>query len=175
MAGASLEELEQRLSRLEAIREIERLKYRYLRACDAKDPDAIRECFVHDGAELDYGPLGKLAGRDALVDVYTSLALRREGGTWLYHDVHHGHHPDIEVLDESNATGRWTLSFLRVDLEAGAIEQASIEYRDTYVVEGGTWKVRSSLVTPLTSFSLPLPEAARVSPGVAAPEGPKPA
>lgn len=167
MARASLEELEQRLSRLEAIKEIERLKYRYLRACDRKDPDAIRECFVRDGAELDYGPLGKLTGRDALVEVFTNLALRRESGTWLYHDVHHGHHPDIDVLDDASATGRWTLSFLRVNLEAGAVEQASIEYHDSYVVEDGAWKIRSSRVTPLTSFSQPLAEAARVAPGVA--------
>ena len=165
MASASLEELEQRLSRLEAVREIERLKYRYLRACDRKDREAIRECFVADGAELDYGPLGKLAGRDALVDVFTSLALRRDGGTWLYHDIHHGHHPDIDILDDASATGRWTLSFLRVNLEARTIEQASIEYHDTYVVEGGSWKVRSSRVTPLTSFSVPLPATTKVATG----------
>lgn len=174
MASARLEELEQRLARLEAIQEIERLKYRYLRACDRKDPEAIRECFVRDGAELDYGPLGKLAGRDALVDVFTSLALRREAGTWLYHDIHHGHHPDIDVVDESNATGRWTLSFLRVNLEAGAIEQASIEYQDTYVVEAGAWKIRSSRVTPLTSFSLPLPEATKIAAGVAPQDAARP-
>lgn len=174
MASASLEELEQRLSRLEAIQGIERLKYRYLRACDRKDPEAIRECFVRDGAQLDYGPLGKLDGRDALVDVFTRLALRRDGGTWLYHDMHHGHHPDIDVLDDGTATGRWTLSFLRVNLDAGAVEQASIEYDDCYVVEGDSWKIRSSRVTPLTSFSLPLPEATRVAAGAASPEAPGP-
>jgi len=162
---SQLEELARRVARLEAVGEIEKLKYRYLRACDGKDPDAMRACFVRDGAEIDYGPLGKFTGRDDLVGLYTRLALRREEGTWMYHDIHHGHHPDIEVLDDSRATGRWTLGFMRVNLEADVLEQASIEYLDTYVVEDGTWKIKSSVVTPLTSFSLPLPGAKRVAPG----------
>lgn len=162
---SDIAELERRLARLEAVEQIERLKYRYLRACDRKDPDAIRDCFVRDGAEIDYGPLGTFAGRGQLVDLYTGLALRRSEGTWLYHDIHHGHHPDIEVTDDGHATGRWTLSFMRVNLEAQAIEQASIEYVDSYEIDDGAWKIRASKVTPLTSFSVPLPDAARVSPG----------
>lgn len=160
-----IEDLERRLARLEAVEQIERLKYRYLRACDAKDPDAMRECFVKDGAEIDYGPLGTFAGRDQLVDLYSGLALRRSEGTWLHHDIHQGHHPDIEVTGDGRATGRWTLSFMRVNLEAQTIEQASIEYADSYEVEDGAWKIRTSKVTPLTSFSVPLPDTARVAPG----------
>ena len=38
--------LEQRLARLEAIEDIGQLKARYLHACDRKDPDAVRACFV---------------------------------------------------------------------------------------------------------------------------------
>ena len=166
---SDIEGLERRLARLEAIEQIERLKYRYLRACDHKDAEGMRECFVREGAEIDYGPLGTFAGRDQLVDLYTHLALRRDAGTWLYHDVHHGHHPDIEVTGEGSATGRWTLSFMRVNLDARAIEQASIEYVDSYVVEDGAWKIKASKVTPLTSFSVPLPGEARVSPGAPLP------
>lgn len=162
---SDIRELERRLARLEAVDQIERLKYRYLRACDRKDTEAMRDCFVREGAEIDYGPLGKFTGRDALVDLYTSLALRREGGTWLFHDIHQGHHPDIEVIDEARATGRWTLSFMRVNLESNVIEQASIEYVDSYVNEDGAWKIRASKVAPMTSFSIPLPGLTRVGPG----------
>jgi hypothetical protein len=45
------------------------------------------------------------------------------------------------------------------------IEQASIEYRDTYVIEDGSWKIQRSHVTPLTGLSIPLPEQARIAPG----------
>ena len=164
----SIDELARRLARLEAVEQIERLKYRYLRACDRKDPESMRQCFVRDGAEIDYGPLGTFEGRDQLVDLYTRLALRREDGTWLYHDIHQGHHPEIDVTGEGKATGRWTLSFMRVNLENRVIEQASIEYVDSYELEDGAWKIRASKVTPLTSFSVPIPEAARVSAGVPA-------
>jgi hypothetical protein len=159
-------DLEKRLARLEAIQAIERLKYRYWRACDRKDPDAFRECFVEKGAEIDYGPgLGAFTDREPLVELYTRLALRRSEGGWVYHDIHHGLHPDIELVDDTTATGSWTLSFMRVNLEEKVIEQASVEYRDTYVIEDGCWKIQRSHVTPLTGLSVPLPGSARIAPG----------
>jgi hypothetical protein len=165
----TLEQLAARLTRLEAIQAIEQLKYRYWRACDRKDPGAFRACFVREGAQIDYGPgLGAFDDREPLVELYTRLALRRDEGHWVYHDMHHGHHPDIEVVDDHTASGSWTLSFLRVNLEEKMIEQASIEYHDLYVIEDGAWKIQTSHVTPLTAFSIPLPETARIAPGPAA-------
>ncbi len=41
-----------RLARLEAADAIRALKLRYLRACDDKDPEAMRACFVADGAHI---------------------------------------------------------------------------------------------------------------------------
>ncbi|MEO3825704.1 nuclear transport factor 2 family protein [Actinomadura sp. B10D3] len=45
-------DLAERIARLEAIEEIKALKHRYLRACDAKDPAAFRDCFVASGASI---------------------------------------------------------------------------------------------------------------------------
>ena len=42
---------EQRLLRLESIEAIKRLKYRYLRACDKKDPAAIKACTLLSSVE----------------------------------------------------------------------------------------------------------------------------
>jgi len=165
-AHPDYEQLARRLARLEAIQAIERLKYRYWRACDRKDPGGFRDCFVKEGAEIDYGPgLGAVTDREPMVELYTRLALRREEGQWVFHDMHHGLHPDIDLLDDTTATGSWTLSFLRVNLLEKMIERASIEYRDTYVVEDGSWKIQKSRVTPLTGLSIPLPEGARIGPG----------
>lgn len=169
MGEPGIEELTARLDRLEAVRAIERLKYRYWRACDRKDPQAVRECFVALGADIDYGPgLGPFGDRDELVDVYTRLALGRDGSGWLFHDMHHGSHPDIEVADDGTARGRWTLSFLRVNRTDEVIERASMEYDDTYVVQNGEWKIKTSHVTLLTAFSTPVPDGIRLSPGVRA-------
>src|SRR3546814_15169848 len=99
-------DLLRRVQRLEAIHEIERLKYRYWRACDHKDPDAFRECFIKHGADIDYGVVGKFNDREPLVEVFTQVALAKEGASWLVHDVHHGKHPSIEVIDEQTEKDR---------------------------------------------------------------------
>ncbi|WP_207954730.1 nuclear transport factor 2 family protein [Saccharopolyspora elongata] len=164
-------DLARRVARLEAIQEIERLKYRYWRACDSKDPDAFRECFVSEGADIDYGPgLGGFDDREKLVELYSKLALRRDGDRWLYNDIHHGMHPDIELIDANTAVGSWTFWFMRVNLADGVVEQASLEYRDRYLVEDGKWKIQSSHVTPLTGVNFPIPEGANVAPGPAVPQ-----
>lgn len=165
-ADPTVEELARRLARLEAIQAIEGLKYRYWRACDAKDPDGLRDCFVKQGAEIDYGPgLGPFHDREDLVAVYTRLALRREDGKWMFHDIHRGQHPEIELVDESHATGRWAFSFLRVNLADQVIEQAAMEYEDRYVVEDGAWKIQASRVRPQTGLRYPIPDRAQIAPG----------
>jgi hypothetical protein len=159
--------LARRVARLEAVEAIARLKYRYWRACDAKDPDTFRECFVKEGADINYGPgLGTFRDRDTLVELYTRLALHREDGKWSYHDIHHGKHPDIEILDDTTAIGSWTFWFMRVNLVDHVIEQASMEYRDRYVVEDGQWKIQASEVLPRTAITMPIPPGAKVAPGV---------
>jgi hypothetical protein len=162
-------DLAARLERLETVQAIERLKYRYWRACDAKDPDTFRDCFVKQGADIDYGPgLGAFHDREPLVDVFAGLARRRENDRWLFHDIHHGHHPVIELHADGSATGQWTFWFMRVNLAEHTVEQASMEYRDRYVREDGEWKIQRSHVIPLTTGSFPIPEGTRVGPGPAA-------
>ncbi len=154
-----------RLARLEAIQAIERLKYRYWRAADGKDPDGMRDCFVEHGAHIDYGPgLGPFDDREGLIEAYTRLALRQREGKWLIHDVHRGGHPDIELVDDRTATGRWTFWFLQVNLVDNVVNQASMEYEDRYVVEDGAWKIQASRVVPMTAMQYPLPDGARVAP-----------
>src|SRR3546814_14139157 len=90
-------DLLRRVQRLEAIHEIERLKYRYWRACDHKDQDAFRECFIKHGADIDYGVVGKFNDSEPLVEVFTQVLLANEGESWLVHDVHHGRSDERRV------------------------------------------------------------------------------
>lgn len=167
-AEPTIAELSRRLARLEAVEAIQRLKYRYWRACDRKDPDGFRECFVKQGADISYGPgLGTFDDREPLVEAYSRLALRRDNEHWLYNDIHHGKHPDIEVGSDGTATGSWTFWFMRVDLDAGIVVQSSMEYQDRYVVEDGEWKIQRSHVTPLTGITYPIPQGAHIAPGPA--------
>ncbi|MHA4849434.1 nuclear transport factor 2 family protein [Rhodococcus sp. MSC1_016] len=150
--------MERRLDDLERVEAIKALKYRYWRACDGKDPDAFRACFVSSGASIDFGVLGRFDDADRITQVFTDIALREVDGRPVILDMHHGFHPHIELHGESEASGAWTLAFRQVDLLHGTETVSSGEYDDDYRVENGEWRmsrchysVRWSITRPLTS------------------------
>lgn len=150
--------LEERVAALEAVEQIKALKYRYLRACDRKDADAFRDCFVAEGASMDYGPTGSFEDRDALTEVFRSVGLAMADGRYVVLDMHHAMHPVIELLGDGRAKGAWTLRFRQVDRVAGTESVSAIEYDDRYETEDGRWLIRSSHVTVLWRIARPLPE-----------------
>ena len=158
MSEADIQHLLRRVRKLEAVREIEQLKYRYWRACDRKDPDGFRDCFIARGADLDYGVIGRFSDREPLVEVFRQIGCgKTEGGAWLVHDIHHGKQPVIELHDDTTASGEWTLWFVQINNKDKTVTQLSMEYRDRYVVEDGRWKIAKSHVTPMTTLSFPFP------------------
>lgn len=150
--------LAQRVARIEARQAIEDLKYRYFRACDAKAPELFRACFVKEGADLDYGALGKFATPEDLVAVFQQFALNKVDGRYVLYDMHHGLHPHIEFRSDTEAVGAWTLRFRQVNLAAGTETVICGEYDDRYVVEDGAWKLQKHHFNPLWTFTKPLPE-----------------
>ena len=158
---------------------IEQLKYRYWRACDGKDPEGFRECFVASGGVLDFGPLGR-TDPDTMVGIFKKIALSTaaDGGPRIL-DMHHGFMPSIDVEapadggEPTRATGTWTLQFRQVDRDKGTETQSTGEYSDVYVVEGGRWVMAECLFTPgwsvtreLTGATVTYPELDH-SPGAA--------
>jgi len=141
MSQSPSPDLAARVARLEAIEEIKALKHRYLRACDAKDPEEFRACFIASGASIDYGRLGAFDDAEGMVRVFESIALRKVDGGNVVLDMHHAMHPDITVHDGTRASGRWTLKFRQVNLEDGTESVSTGEYDDDYVVEDGRWKM----------------------------------
>jgi uncharacterized protein (TIGR02246 family) len=163
--------LEERVARQEAIEAIRALKHAYLRACDSKDPEGVRRCFTED-ADVYFEGLGHFHGRDEFVDYYAGLALQKlPDGRYAYNEMHVGHRGDISVLSDTEATGRWSLQFLRADLldQSTQFDQVSLgkqtftvlacEYEDAYVRVEGEWKMRASHSWPLTIIVQPLSDA----------------
>lgn len=157
-----LQALERRIARLEAVEAIKALKYRYWRACDGKDPEAFRRCFVREGASVDFGSLGRFDDADPIAEIFADVALMKRDGRYVILDMHHGVHPEIALLDDGTATGAWTLRFRTLNLVDGTETVMAGEYDDRYVIEDGEWRMAQSHFAMLWNRTVPLPADVRV-------------
>ncbi len=126
--------IEERLQRLEDDRAIRDLKARYLRACDTKDPEGVRDTLIPNGAIIAYEGFPRFTNRDDFVAIYQAM-----GCTPDIFDIHHGANGEITFESASRATGRWSLYFHNINLAARTLTQMGLEYQDVYVKQDGRW------------------------------------
>src|SRR4029453_6249329 len=86
--------------RLWAVEQIKQLKARYFRLMDKKRWDEWAEVVAKD-AVFGAGD-NVIHGRDAMVENVSGTASTAR-------TVHHGHTPEIEVIDDTNARGVWAM------------------------------------------------------------------
>jgi SnoaL-like domain len=131
--------LEQRLSRLEVIEEIKRLKARYCAYCDDKyDPDGIAGLFTENGT-WDGESFGRYIGREAIRAFF-----QRASGEITF-AAHLVLNPIINVTDADHASGKWRLimpATVRVDGRSEARWLVGA-YEERYVQVGGAWLFES--------------------------------
>jgi len=127
--------------RLEDIELIRRLKYRYWRCLDTGDIAGMRDVFTED-VKVDY--IGgsyrwQMQGRENI--------LAAVAGSFNANAVacHTGHHPEIDVLSESSATGIWYLTDVFINLAEKLRTTGSALYRDKYVKSGAQWRISESV------------------------------
>lgn len=125
--------IEERLQRLEDDRAIRDLKARYLRACDGKAPDTVRDCLT-PGSRIRYDGFPPFDNRDDFVAVY-----RQFGCVPGIFDIHHAANGVIEFESADRARGLWALTFHNINLAQRTVTQFGIEYDDVYVREDGRW------------------------------------
>lgn len=127
--------------RLEDIELIRRLKYTYSRALDTGDMATVASLFAED-ATIDYRGGSyhvQLTGRDAIVGALSGMFNPQFVGS------HTMHMPVIDVLDDENATGTWTLLDYALNLaEGNKTTVGSAIYRDRYVKQDGRWLIAHS-------------------------------
>lgn len=126
--------IEERLQKLEDDRAIRDLKARYLRACDTKDPEAVRDCLLADGAVIAYDGFPPFHNRDDFVAVYAQM-----GCAPGIFDIHHGANGILSFESDSRATGQWSLFFHNINLSGKTLTQMGVEYDDVYVKQDGRW------------------------------------
>ena len=123
-----------RVQQLEDDRAIRDLKARYLRACDLKDPEAVRDTLSPGGAVIAYDGFPAFANRDDFVAIYAAMGCQP-----TIYDIHHGANGIIGFDGADRATGRWSLYFHHIDLATRTLTQMGVEYDDVYVRSGGRW------------------------------------
>lgn len=133
-------DLEARIARLEAIEAIKALKARYWYCCDQKNVEGVRNCFLEGPVEIHYdGPVGLVRNRDALYEVFESVACQTE-----VVEMHHGGPPEIELTGPDEARGRWGLVYHLLNTEAQTVSVCGGYYDDQYRrVDGRWWIVKS--------------------------------
>jgi hypothetical protein len=97
-----LQRLEEGLRRLEAIEEIKRLKASYFRYLDLHWWDELRSLFTDDAVY----DIGESTARPATPEDF--LGRVRSHLTQAM-TVHHGHMPEITIVDDTHAHGIWAM------------------------------------------------------------------
>jgi hypothetical protein len=138
------DELARRIDRLEAFEAIRQLKARYFRYVDTKQWDAFRELFTEDlevnFAESTTGPKTR--------EEFVASASRHFVGAM---SVHHGHVPEIELVDETHATAIWPMYDLVETPPESSFEshEGWGHYTEEYRRVDGTWLISKSALTRL--------------------------
>ena len=131
-----MEDIAFRLQRLEDIEAIKQLKARYFRALDTRNWQLMESCLkVTCKARYDNGKFS-LDGRDAIIQFF-----RETIGDHRIILQHHGHHPEISLIDEKNASGIWYLQDLVMDPANHIKIQGAGFYDDCYEKINGRWLI----------------------------------
>jgi hypothetical protein len=135
------------------IEQIRRLKARYFRLMDTKRWEEFRNLFTDDALFEGNTDLQTITGPPGLVadsaDRFVAIVRERlERAT----TVHHGHMPEIEIIDATSATGIWAMVDLleRPDSPFPSF-QGYGHYHDEYRKEGGQWRISASRLTRITA------------------------
>jgi len=133
-----VDELRRDIQRLMDIEAIKQLKHAYFRCLDTANWAELATVFHEDitvhfkGGSYEW----KLEGRDAYVDAVRKAFSRRSVGH------HNGHHPEIRIESETEATGIWYLADNMWILNHEFFTSGTALYWDRYEKNDGRWTIR---------------------------------
>ncbi|HZP10897.1 MAG TPA: nuclear transport factor 2 family protein [Nevskiaceae bacterium] len=148
-----MSDLESRLRKLEDADAIRALKSRYFFCCDRKDPKGMRACFADGKVIIDYGAVGVFDNADAVVKVFTDIGCHD-----YMVEMHHGMNPQIDVIDDTHAKGKWSLHYFLINTQTKSLTQLGGQYEDEYRKVNGAWKISGTKFTPTSTLAMDLSE-----------------
>jgi len=131
-----LENLQRRITILEDVEAIKKLKSRYWRCIDRKLWDELADCFVEDVVFEILQPAMKLQGRKEVIQ----FLAERLGSTIT---AHQGHNAEIEITSDTTAKGMWTLYDDIRNVESNTVLRGYGFYEDEYAKEKDGWRIKS--------------------------------
>ncbi len=135
-----IEELRRDLQRLMDIEAIKQLKHAYFRCIDTANFEELAEIFHDDvsvhfvGGTYEWGLEGKAKYLDSLRQSFHRSAIGH----------HNGHHPEIQILSETEATGIWYLADHMWILDQQFFTTGTALYWDRYLKVDGRWTIRET-------------------------------
>lgn len=154
-----IEELRKDIQRLMDIEAIKQLKHAYFRCIDTANLEELATLF-HDDVEVNFkGGTYEwvMSGKEEyLNNIGISFSKQSIG-------QHHGHHPEIQMLSETEATGIWYLEDNMWILNHNAYTHGTVLYWDRYVKEDGKWLIRETSYERLYEMNEVLEESPKPS------------
>ncbi len=130
-------------------REIEHLKYRYLRAADTHDWELMGKCLAGDADIWFNEGMYTNKGRENIVDFFQTIIIPS------FISSHIALHPELKLTSPTSATGIWRLQDIvhyteanpnakESDFKGGEEVQGAGYYYDEYIKIGGEWLIKST-------------------------------
>ena len=139
-SAGGIEELRRDIQRLMDIEAIKQLKHAYFRCLDSANWAEMAELFHEDvsvhfiGGSYEW----QLQGRGEYLDAVSKSFHQQAIGH------HNGHHPEIQILSETEATGIWYLADHMWMLNFDFHTTGTAIYWDRYEKVDGRWAIRDT-------------------------------
>ena len=134
-------DLETRIRVLEDIEAIKKLRSRYWRCIREGLWDNFLDCFSDDAA-VDLGVGRQLQGKKALTNFYKEIF-----PTIRSTIIPQGHNPEIDVLSETKATGKWLIDNPQIEIPSNEAVRLGSTYDEEYEKESDGWRIKRQKVS----------------------------
>jgi len=129
-----------KLQKLIDIEEIKNLKHRYFRAIDMADFDLLDNVFTENitidyrGGTYRWESEGKDTIKESLKHAFHNQAA----------SMHTAHHPEIKIISDNEATGKWYLQDIFYNFDMDSVTQGTALYEDKYIKLDNNWLISHS-------------------------------
>lgn len=152
VSQGGIEELRRGLQQMMDIEAVKQLKHAYFRCIDTANFDELATLF-HEDVSVHFiggGYEWQLQGRAEYVESVKKSFHRGAVGH------HNGHHPEIQIRSESEATGVWYLADNMWLLDQEAFTTGTALYWDRYLKVDGRWTIKDTKYERIYEINRPL-------------------